>query len=140
MTKTTAQARARRWLDNYLRHKTVRHGVHPSNRFFTLERSEFGRTGNVWITITVSLLCGVGNKVSLSLSGNRCGPDARCTCDGPIENDHAFGNPVHREWAEFDDHALAEMKQIVVDRLPALVSAFDAEVAKLPSYFTEEGR
>lgn len=106
--------------------------AHPSHCVMSLcddNGNVKNRRGNVWISAEISLLVYSTGEVRLGIWGIRTGPEARSTCDGPIEMSYNIGTSVNVEWVNsFDDAAFEEVKRLVTEHAPKLLEAYDATV------------
>lgn len=139
MAKTTPLSRAHRWLRSYLAdHAGMAKGY--SNPVHTCMQMEVdcsnfdstkGRVGNVWLTFDISLMCYTTSAPSLVFMANRCGPEARSTCDGPIELDYPIMESFRKDFStDFSEADLEELKQLVKAKWQAYAAEYHKTVDK----------
>jgi len=130
----TPHAKAKMWLKRELKKHgfTVQYS-HPTHACMSIKDSPNYTNGNVWITSDISLMAWTGKGIQLEISGNRCGPEARSTMDGPQEIDFSFGPSIHLNWPEVDEAILSTIKETVNANVEELVRAHKELVAKYSS-------
>ena len=131
---STPLSRAHRWMRTHLRdhYGLERAQTPPVHTVMERKCDASSPRGNVWISLSVSLMCYTDRPPTLQIHGNRCGPEAPSTCDGPIEIDYNLPGVPNDSWAygAFDEGALLALKRTVLNNLPQALKAYHETVDK----------